>query len=131
MFLFDFQRFFTFLSTTLCSSFSFVFRTCFITLVFTSCYIFIIVVLCKIQCLVLPNFSSMFQNVPWKFELLMAFFGMLNLACQVVSCFFDSPIPNTFQTLGLALGQSSENFVIHKQYDVLQVENPTHFMCMK
>lgn len=67
--------------------FLFVFRTCFITLAFTSCFIFIILVLCEIQCVVLPNFSSMFPNVPWKFELLMAFFGMLNLACQVVSCF--------------------------------------------
>jgi hypothetical protein len=38
---------------------------------------------------------------------------------------------NTFQTLGLTLGQSGENFAMHKQYDVLQVENPTHFMSMK
>jgi hypothetical protein len=71
----------------------------------------------------------MFQNVPWKIELLMAFFGMLNSACQVVSCFLipqHKHITYTFQILGLTLGQSSENFVMHKQYDVLQVENPTH-----
>ncbi len=79
-------------------------------------------------------YSSMFQNVPWKLELLMAFFGMLNLACQVVSCFLIPQykhIPYTLQTLGLTLGQRSENVVMHKQYDGLQVENPTHFMCMK
>ncbi len=59
---------------------------------------------------------------------------MLNLACQVVSCFLIPQykhIMNTFQTLGLTLGQSGENFAMHKQYDVLQVENPTHFMSMK
>ncbi len=96
--------------------FLFLFRTCFITLAFTSYFIFIILVLCEIQCVVLPNFSSMFQNVPWKFELLMAFFGMLNAACQVVSCFLIPQykhIPYIFQTLGLTLGQTSENFVMH------------------